>query len=660
MRLHRSVAFGLLLAIALPAWSAETPIAVAGAAGAGNPLSPPAAQIFSFYDHQGVSDVAGQLQEFLERNDALPGSVNPEDLDTEDAVENLEAMLEGDATEEFLEAADDRPELGSPTTLGATAMAYLVRGRSAEALALLFLAHRKAPDDAAAMMNLAAAALAFGKANEALALLDAVEQAGSVPAGGMGLAGINVLAYLRGYAFMLRGEYPKARPLLSRVVEAEPNLKEAALTLALVEARMNADPRKSYLLGVWRQRGKLIVQDRDDPTSEEDARREPDPFTEGNDIFPSMDGLLDVSRGQPGKLMDVQRPATALELIAVSESYGVRMAEAMEAAAQQHNDVAGAALQAFQNAQLPAAYKRRMSDLYDKATIRYGALASLDLAARETGYLAEQLDTVTQAVTDEAMTAREPIMARWAEIANQPGHPTEAELRQMNRELNSTTDQALARVAPLLQRYHAAVDREFTLRSAYMNGMLAHIGDPNLRIALAAEAESVRHEMDMAKLAAVVNLLPTIGAFEEATQATLAAGEGGEGPECDDNEGKDSLSLDVVVADVEINCTSVTLELQAGVVPLIGVSAELGVDISGTVTAFVGPKVDAKVWAQKDGIYITADKDGIRDAGIKAEMKASTGIGPVKRNWKVEETAITFLPAPDPGPPPGPLPVFKG
>lgn len=658
----RLIALGLflclgLLTTAVPL-SAQIAVTAAGSSGDGNPFSPPAAQIYSYFDHTGVSATSESLREFLTLNQSLPGSVTPAALSSAVALRNLRGMLAGERNQAFMQAASAARELGSATALGAAAMVYIARGRSAEALALLVVADEKAPADPSSRLNLAAAALAFRKANEALPLLDDVEKSGAVPMGAMGIPGDIVIAYLRGYAFMLRGEYQAAKPLLVRVVEAEPNLKEAALTLALVQARLRENPRKSYLLGVWRQRGKLLVLDRKTPGTEAEATREPDPFTEGEDIFPSMDDLLDVSKGQPGVLMEVTRPATALELMAVSETYVEAMLASLEAAAEQHN-VAGGAHQAFRDSQQPAAYKRRMSNLYDKATIRYGAVASLDQAARQTDFFGEQLRKRTEEAIDAAMAAREPIMARWIEIASRPGHPTDAEQRQWYAELNATTDQALASVGRLLQSYHGALDREFNIRSAYMNGMLAHIGDPRLRTALAAEAEAVRHEMEADKLAAVINLLSAIGAFEETAPNAAKRGKDGQGPQCDDNDGKASVSVDAVLVEVEFTCTSVSLELNASIVPLVGVSAELGVDVSGTVSAFIGPKVDAKVWSYKDGIFVTAGKEGLRGAGFKGEMKGSTGFGPVKINQKIDETAVTFLPAPDPGPPPGPLPIFQ-
>lgn len=119
------------------------------------------------------------------------------------------------------------------------------------------------------------------------------------------------------------------------------------------------------------------------------------------------------------------------------------------------------------------------------------------------------------------------------------------------------------------------------------------------------------------------------------------------------------MTADFMVVGVEISCNSVSVEAEASLARLVGVSAEVGVDLQGNVTIFAGPKGDAYVAAVKSGVYVTANREGIRDAGIKSEMKVSSGAGPFKVSNKVGEATVSFLPAPDMGPRPGPLPEFR-
>jgi tetratricopeptide (TPR) repeat protein len=650
---------------ALAAARAQELSAVAGGSAGGNPFKAPAAKVYSIYDYRVLGNVTDSIQEFIELNEDLPGSVTPAALTADAARRNLGALLAGDKNRAFLKAVADAPGLQTGEGLNAAAMVFFAQGRSAEALACLVKAADKAPADPAALLNLAAAALVYRQANEGLALVVAAEKAGELPAGGYGLSGAHLAGYLRGYALMLRGDYQAAQPLLAKVVAAEPNLKEAALALALVEAKLGEDPRKSFLLGVWRQRGKLVVTDHDAGGEKEtESPREPDPFTEGESIAPSMADLFDLSSASPGRLNKVERPTTPEELMAMLEPYSEEFAASMGEAARQHNEIAGPAFEAFQASGAPPAYARRMIALYNRATLRIGAIPELDAAARESDRLRRQLDEMTESEVESARAIQEPIHRHHAELNNRPGHPsiTPAILRQQAAELNASTQQALERTSRLLTAYHHALEREFVLRSSYMYGMLGHIGAPSLRTALLAEAESVRHEMQALQLSAVINLSTAIGAPVDGSEGKVEAGEAGHGPGCTDDNAKYSVSVDLEVVGVELSCNSVSLEISAPVVPpFIDVSAEVGLDTSGVVTVFAGPKVSPGLkGAAKGGVYLSADKEGFRDFGVKGEVKMAAGMGPVTVNQKMGESVISFVPGPDPGPAPGPLPAFAG
>jgi tetratricopeptide (TPR) repeat protein len=661
--LHRLCLFIVLVATfgSLATGRAQAPLAVAASAGSGNPFPAPAEKIYSIYDYRGIDNVSDSLKEFIELNDDLPGSVTPALLTTDAARRNLRALLDGDKNRAFLKAVADAPSLQTVEALDAAAMVFFVKSRSAEALACLVHAAEKAPQNPSTLLNLASAALVFRQANEALALIAEAEKAGELPTGAWGLSGARLADYLRGYSFMLRGEYAAVLPLLRRVVEAEPNLKEAALTLALVESKLGENPRKSFLQGVWRQRGKLVVRDTKKPASEEEALHEPDPFTEGEDVSPSMPSLFDVSQATPGRLPSIKRPNSPEDLMAMTASYTPSMLEYMSAAAHQHNDIAGPAIAAFEASGAPPAYKGRMLALFNHAMLRIGAAREIDQAARETDYLRNKLDHATETEVDEGMAAREPIHRHYAEINNIPGHSTtQAELDKYAKELNASTQVAIERTSKLLENCHHALEREFTIRSSYMYGMLGHIGAPALRTALLAEAEAVRNEMQVEQLSAVINLSPTIGAMTNPSPRKPEDGAKGKGPGCSDDDAKWSMGVDLHVIAAELSCNSVSLELEMPVIPpFAGVSAEVGIDTSGTITVFVGAKVSANnVGSAKEGLYVTAGKDGVRDFVGKAELKTSSGIGPVSVNLQVGSSSISFIPGPDAGPPPGRMPTF--
>lgn len=634
---------------------------VSAGGSSGNPFRPPAAPVLSIYDYRNLDNVSNSLEEFLSLNEDLPGSVKPATVTPDDAVRQLKRLFASPKDQAFLKAVGDAPKYRTADALNGAALVLIAQQRSAEALACLLHAAEKSPKSPGAWLNLASGALLFRQANEALALIARAESLGELPPGAWNIPGARIADYLRGYAQMLRGEYEAARVRLVRVVEAEPNLREAALALALVEARLKKNPRRSFLLGVWRHRGGLIV--RDEPGDKEippEKIADRDAFTEGEQISPSIPDLLDVSKGKPGQLPKVKRPTTTSELIAMTEPYGRQVLAATEAAANQHNNVAGPAYQSFEDSNAKPLYKRRMIALYNKAVVRYGVAREIDRAARDTDALAARLHTETEKAIDVAMRAQEPIKRRHAEANNRPGHPTPSELRVQYAELNATTQAAIDHLSPLLTQYHAAVDREYTIRSSYMHGMLAHIGAPALRTALLAEAETARHEAQLYLYASVLSLAPAIGAMEVAPPVANEAGAQGNGPPCSDDDAKWSVTVDVELFEVELTCNSVSCEVSAPLAPpLVQGSLELGVDTSGTMSVYAGPKVSVPgIGSVKEGLYVTAGKEGFRDFGGKVEAKVSGGIGPVSVSRKVVDSSVSFIPGPDPGAAPGPLPKF--
>ena len=439
-------------------------------------------------------------------------------------------------------------------------------------------------------------------------------------------------------------------------------MPEAARTLALVEAKLGEDPRKSYLTGVWRARPKLVVHDAppDDGEKTETAR-ERDGLVEGEDISPSMEDLFDVSQGTPGRLPPVQRPATIEELIVIAEPYARLMLESGTAGDRQHNDIAGQAYLQFEAANGPPLFKRRMIALYNKATLRIGAVRGLDQVARAADELGEKMRRETEAAIARTMKAQEPIRERHAIINSKPGHPTKEERIAQYQAINAPALQALGALGPLLARYHQALEQEYRIRSSYMNGMLAHIGPGSLRTALTAEAEAVRFQMQVLQYGSALELTHLLGDMQDLAALRTEEGEAGKGPACTDEAAKWSAGVEVGVLGVEITCNSLSCELNAPVgPPFVFGSVELGVDTSGTVSIFAGPKVSVTgVGSLKEGLYITAGKDGVRDFGGKVEGKVSHGAGPLSVSQKVLDSSVSFVPGPDLGPAPGPMPTFS-
>ncbi|MEO6568404.1 MAG: hypothetical protein ABIO94_06535, partial [Opitutaceae bacterium] len=107
---------------------------------------------------------------------------------------------------------------------------------------------------------------------------------------------------------------------------------------------------------------------------------------------------------------------------------------------------------------------------------------------------------------------------------------------------------------------------------------------------------------------------------------------------------------------VEMTCEGMSVEADVDTrIPYISVSTELGVTNSGDFTAFIGPKASVNLGdkeiaafggSAKGGAYVTGNRDGLKEAGLKYEVKVAAKIGTISGSQKIAEGAVNFIPAP--------------
>ena len=93
---------------------------------------------------------------------------------------------------------------------------------------------------------------------------------------------------------------------------------------------------------------------------------------------------------------------------------------------------------------------------------------------------------------------------------------------------------------------------------------------------------------------------------------------------------------------VEMTCQGISAEIDINTrIPGLSVSSELGVDVGGDFTVFVGPKIGADIGdkdlaafsgSAKGGAYLTGNRAGVKGAGVKYEVKAGGRIEPLMTN----------------------------
>lgn len=327
----------------------------------------------------------------------------------------------------------------------------------------------RTPQDPAALLNLAATALAFRQANEALTLLAEAEKFASPSTGAWAVSPALRADYLKAYALMLRGEYVQARPLLRRVAEAAPALKEASLTLALVEAKLDEDPRKSYLRGVWRGRVRLMVKDIPDATNEAELEHLPDALLEGDHVAPAMADLYDVTSGRAGNLRVLRVPNSPDEVLAFAES-GRPLILKDQQEATSFRETAMEAQTAFQRATLPKLYKQRMQQIYQRSDQAEESGPEGVRAVREYRFRAKEYFTKAKTVSEATLAEQMEITISYA-----TAHRSRKEIDEA---LNERAQRAISALSPSLRNYLRAIDDLYAIESQYLHGMLSHIGVP--------------------------------------------------------------------------------------------------------------------------------------------------------------------------------------
>ena len=615
-----------------------------GGGGGQNPFRAPSNFFRSMADSEPIGGVSAALEAFDEENSDLLGSVPPASMTASEAKTALRRLFIDAGAGDYLNTAATAELSQRPGGLLGSALVLLAKGKFGPALGCALVNLEKNPDDPPAVLNLAALALAGGKANEALALLTPLMASKDLGGGSWDMPGTLHRDYLVAYAHALRGERDRALPLARKVFEAAPHLAEAGRLLALLEE--GEKKRRFFIMAAYRHGGKLMVKE-SPPESKKAGEADADPLVEGETIGPALEELYDLSRGKPGQLAPIEVPGDPLALMAVGKVYTEGMVLAMNRFSHLGNQVVGPALKNFEALPLPAPFKRRAMHLYNQATIAWLNSPKVMRAKLDRDALGTEYQKRVEEEVDRCFEERVPVQERHRKESEGP--LTQADLIRMIDELNVPAQNAMNRLRPLLKRYFVAIDTDYTLNTSVMNGMLSHVGPGSLRTALVASAEAARANAEQARYAAISNQLNLLGGFRDPKALSRAEGEDGKGGDCTDEQAKFSLSVDLGVVGVEISCNSLSVEVEEPLLPpVLSASAEIGIDTKGVVTAFVGPKQNIGVGTMKEGIYVTVDENGFRDAGGKVESKAFAGAGPVSTAYKTGEWSGSFFPGPSP------------
>ena len=573
---------------------------------------------YGIYDH-GCMDYGDEFRRLVNANSGLIGSVTPQTIGWDAMQATLRTRF-----------ADVDPAVTDPAT-------PLALGDPEAALAQLFAAVQRTPDDTGLLFNFAATLSRNGLANEALTVIDRIRALNRTPILPLGINPQAGLDYQAGYAEMLRGNLAAAKSSFQSTIGREPFLNEAAHGLALIQAHEGnaAQGRQTYLDGMWRFKPKYLV------------------LCGGRgseDVRPPVDDMYDTSMGVEGKLVDFWHPDKASDL----EPFYARVG----------------ALALAQNA-LAEPLKLRMIEMSNNPRFAGGTDDPYDAWAAKLSQLINSLDEFEPFVLQQqeklesaiqnaqriAGTNQGFVLERVMQLAMQPGHhcPT----------YRSLISQGIQGVRPHAERVEAEFQAFARIWYKMATGLNSNIGDPEWfernDVALRATLDS----MSAGMLAMMMNYYAFPGDLvrecpEEfvdmfAPQETPAE----PGDPCKELFG--NLKFRHAIAppkgmpgpkhDIEVGCDKISVKSDYDLVNVQhgGLGLKLGGRFSGEFvkgkgfSMFGGVGADAKAFGQSGsvqaGAYVEGDYHGLTGLGGK--------VIPVRADGSREPMTFNLLPRVD-------------
>lgn len=633
----------------------STVLATLLVAQADNPADAPA--VFRSHDDIRNVNVEAELAELVDGNEDLDGGIARKNVAFPAAIAKARELARDAVTSASLAAALKALPDNETITLRLFAFAQIATGKPTAAFAVLVAAQQRDEQSPDLLADLAGMLAGFGYPNEALAILDELARRNVVPAPPLGISGSDALDYVRGYALARVGDKPAALNLLRAVADREPQLAEAARMVAILSDD-EAEQRKYFLQGVWRHSSPRMVC-----AGVDLSKPEPDVMAAGAEVVVDVRSLIDPAKGKRGRQPLMRYAQTVNQ----ANDLVPKMDAAKAAASERHRAIHE------QRGQRPKAYIHTETDIEETWGYRIQQLVSAmdyrdarlrDLDRRRRELWREREEARRKIETDRSKESDAAVNAYLAECLAKKYNPTP---EQIGEKMRPAFESAMGRMMPYINREELAEREWFAEWHFLATALAAQVGDAAWHefIRLSIEAERWR---SYGRLLHLVQMHASVG---QNPLIVRAAGEVPTDPEEDEPEkcdGSTSLSFATSTLPggkalpfefgVEMTCEGMSLEAAIDTrIPGISVSAEIGGDNDGNFTAFVGPKAEvalgdknivALTGSTKAGAYVTGNKDGVTDAGVKYEVKTGAKIGAFTASQKVAEGSMSFFPAPVP------------
>jgi len=614
------------------------------------PASAGAPVVRSYGDNRPVK-VADELSSVRSSGEGLLGSVAPRPMTFAAAsasVNAIAASAGGDAAVAAVLAAVGPSD---PERWRAVAAREMIEGRPTGMFLVLWSVWKRFPADGDAWCDFAGVLAGQGYANEAAALLAEMNKRGLLPSPPMGIPGEEMRDYVEAYTQVRLGNKAGALTLLRRVAGRTPMLAEAPRLLAAITDD-EAEARKALIQSVWRKSTKVAVS-----TPIPEGETAPDPYQAGDEVMADLREILNFERAERGVL-----PAVPY---ARSVTKANDLAEKLPLFATSLNDQFLATVAARNTPRPTETWGSRMFDLLQSIEYRDARLRELTDAAYAAQREREKLlSDMEQAREEEVMPAFSAFINKTIDAKHR--QPTEAEAHAF---LRPYFEKYLAQARPVCVREEVAKRALFAEWHYVATAVAASVPKGAWHAAMeatihAGKLQGYEQLVHVAAAHAAFSSTPLINKEAEEETGTVP---GRTTPESCDGSKSASFSTNELPGGkalpfelgFEMTCEGASVEFGVDTrIPGVSFSSEIGVDNKGEYTVFVGPKAELVAGDKgianfnvsgKAGVYVQGNKNGMTDAGFKAEAKAGGGIGSLSAAQKLGEAKWSFVPSIPPG-----------
>lgn len=580
------------------------------------------------------------------------GGARHVEMDVDDALDNIEAKL-GEAADKAASWLDGRGIDDDAGKIVEAAVAAAATGNPITALALYRLALEEASDaeTPGILVNMAGLCNMLGLPSEALALLEEAEDQFD------GKQSAALLAN-RGHALILVRRYAEAEVPLRKALQITPYLMEATRNLAIALALQGKEEqgRKLMPAAVWRR----SVNETFDYVAH---GVEGDPFSEDEPVAIEVmepGDVIDLSRGVRGRLPKLTIPGNHRQL-ATFEREIEGAAEATMAAQMSHMAKLPELLQA--TADRPGDYSNGLVRyLHDYVTGRLLTRLTIDSGTFGSGegeaggpiepdwtYYEHELKRIPKdlrglqkdlAVAEIKLNKAIEENMRLVEQLDPPADGERADANGCFPTDRRNADRLLNHIAPPLVVWDGALVALHSRAHLDATGIAANIGDEAWHRLLDADINrwsAEVHGLRVMTAGTALSMAVGVGARCSLPEGLPEPLEEKESPFCTEERQQYSLKKSFGPVSVEATCGKAKVVIEQDVMmKMFGVHAEIELTAKGEVTVFAGPKLTAAAidlgplsadFGVKDGLYITAGPQGVKEFGMRTVVGGGVSAG---------------------------------